>query len=157
MRSLSLARSFRRMKILAFWSWTRRRRESRPSGASDGLGRIYGARRGRILEMKEAPLEGALCLNPRTLSPRCKRVLARYLSVESQAGRVAGGRGRGRGLKGIGEGPRPGRRECNLQIRVGGGGGGRGGAARRIPAASLTLSRQRRSQSEIEISGREAS
>lgn len=43
--------------------------------------------------MKEAPLEGALCLNPRTLSPRCKRVLARYLSVESQAGRVAGRRG----------------------------------------------------------------
>lgn len=66
--------------------------------------------------------------------------MARYLSVESQAGRVAGreaerDREGGRAL--------PGRRECNLQIR----------GARRIPAASLTLSRQWRSQSEIEISG----
>lgn len=67
---------------------------SRPSGDCGGLGCIYDARRGRILKMKEAPLEGALSLNPRTLSPRCKRVLARYLSVESQAGTVAG-RGEG--------------------------------------------------------------
>lgn len=57
---------------------------------------------------------GALCLNPWTLSLRCKRVLARYLSVESHAGRVAGReaereRDGGRAL--------PGRRECNLQIR----------------------------------------
>lgn len=92
---------------------------SRPSGDSGGMGCIYDARRGRILKMKEAPLEGALSLNPRTLSPRCKRVLARYLSVESQAGRVAWREG---ALKGIGEGLRPGRRECNLQIREGGGG-----------------------------------
>lgn len=64
-----------------------------PSVDSDGLGCIYALGRGRILKMKEAPLEGALCLNPRTLSARCKRVLARYPSVESQAGRVAGGVG----------------------------------------------------------------
>lgn len=57
---------------------------------------------------------GALCLNPWTLSLCCKRVLARYLSVESQAGRVAG-----REAEREREGGRalPGCRECNLQIR----------------------------------------
>lgn len=106
---------------IAVRSWTWRRRRAARAVTLAGWGRIYDARRGRIVKMKEAPLEGALSLNPRTLSPRCKRVLARYLSVESQAGRVRreGGRRAG-GLKGIGEGLRPGRRECNLQIREGG-------------------------------------
>lgn len=65
-------------------------------------------------EMKEAALEGALRLNPWTLSERCKRVLARYLSVESQAGRVAA-----REAEREREGGRAsaGSRECNLQIR----------------------------------------
>ncbi|PWA15277.1 hypothetical protein CCH79_00008588 [Gambusia affinis] len=34
--------------------------------------------------------QGALCLNPRTLSLHCKQVLARYLAVERQAARVEG-------------------------------------------------------------------
>lgn len=48
---------------------------------------------------------GALSLNPWTLSLHCKRVLARYLAVESQAGRVAGSEGSEREREG---GPGPG-------------------------------------------------
>lgn len=57
---------------------------------------------------------GALCLNPWTLSLHYKRVLARYLAVESQPGRVAG---REAERKREGGRASPGRRECNLQIR----------------------------------------
>lgn len=57
---------------------------------------------------------GALRLNPWTLSLRCKRVLARYLSVESQAGRVAAREAEREREEGRAS---PGSRECNLQIR----------------------------------------
>lgn len=57
---------------------------------------------------------GALCLNPWTLSLHYKRVLARYLAVESQPGRVAV---REAERKREGGRASPGRRECNLQIR----------------------------------------
>lgn len=59
-------------------------------------------------EMEAAPLEG-LGLNPWTLSLRWKRVLARYLSAESQAGRAAAGEAeREEGREGRREGGREG-------------------------------------------------
>lgn len=105
----------------------------------DWLGCIYDASQAKYWN-ERGTTPGALCLNPWTLSLHCKQVLARYLAVESQAGSDAE-----RGRKG--KGKREGFAE-NVISRLGG--------ARRIPAASLTLSRLCRSQSEIEISGQDS-